>query len=72
MSDKMNKTRVVAIDRLKKHKRYEKYYTVTTRIKAHDAENAFHTGDVVIVEETKPISRTKRWNIVELAKKKIA
>lgn len=65
ISDKMNKTRVIAITRLKKHPRYKKYYKVTTKFKAHDEKNEYKTGDVVIIEETRPISKEKRWRIIE-------
>lgn len=64
VSDKMNKTRVVAIVRKKQHPRYKKYYTVTTRVKAHDEKNEYKTGDKVVVTETRPISKDKRWKIV--------
>ena len=64
VSDKMNKTRVVAIERLKKHPKYIKYYKVTARFKAHDEENAYKTGDVVVIQECRPMSRDKRWKIV--------
>ncbi len=64
VSDKMQKTRVVAVERLKKHPTYLKYYRVTQRFKAHDEENAFKAGDRVVIEETRPLSRDKRWRIV--------
>ncbi len=67
VSDKMMKTRVVAVDRMKKHPRYEKYYTVTERFKAHDEKNEYKTGDKVIIQEVRPMSREKRWTIVEKA-----
>ena len=60
----MTKTRVVAIERLKKHAKYHVYYKATKRFKAHDEENAYHTGDKVIIEEMKPMSKEKRWRIV--------
>jgi small subunit ribosomal protein S17 len=63
VSDKMNKTRVVAVTRLKKHPRYKKYYKVTRRFKAHDEKNEYKTGDKVVIEETRPLSREKRWII---------
>lgn len=66
VSDKMNKTRVVAVTRLKKHSRYKKYYKITKRFKAHDERNIYHTGDVVIITEDKPLSKDKRWRIMEL------
>ncbi len=67
VSDKMSKTRVVAVTRLKKHPRYLKYQKLTTRFKAHDEQNAYHTGDKVVIQETKPLSKEKRWVIVEKA-----
>lgn len=67
VSDKMQKTRVVAVDRMKKHPRYEKYFTVTERFKAHDEKNEFKKGDKVTIQETRPMSRDKRWTIVAKA-----
>ncbi len=68
VSDKMDKTRIVEVDRLKKHKRYLKYFNVTKRYKAHDEDNEYKKGDEVVIEETKPISKEKRWRIVGLVK----
>lgn len=65
VSDKMRKTRVVSVERLRKHPRYEKQYTVTKRLKAHDESEAFHTGDHVVIAETRPLSKDKRWTIVK-------
>ena len=64
VSDKMNKTRIVAIVRLKKHPRYKKYYKVTRRFKVHDEKNEYKTGERVIIEEMRPLSKEKRWRIV--------
>ncbi len=64
VSDKMNKTRVVAVTRLKKHPRYQKYYKVTRRFKAHDENNEYKTGDKVVIKETRPLSKEKRWIII--------
>ena len=64
VSDAMTKTRVVMVTRLKKHPKYLKYYKVTSRFKAHDEENAYHKGDNVVIEETRPMSKEKRWRIV--------
>lgn len=64
ISDKMNKTRVVAVTRLKKHPRYLKYYKITRKFKAHDEKNEYKTGDNVVIEETRPISKEKRWRIL--------
>jgi small subunit ribosomal protein S17 len=64
VSDKMMKTRVVAVQRLKKHPKYLKYYHVTTKFKAHDEKNEYKTGDKVTIEESRPLSREKRWTII--------
>ncbi len=64
VSDKMNKTRVIAITRLKKHPRYLKYYKITTRFKAHDENNEYKIGDKVVIEETRPMSKEKKWKII--------
>ncbi|MBI4993415.1 30S ribosomal protein S17 [Candidatus Wolfebacteria bacterium] len=64
VSDKMNKTRVIEITRLKQHPKYKKYYKVTRRFKAHDETNEYKTGDKVVIEETRPISKEKRWKII--------
>lgn len=64
VSDKMNKTRVVLISRLKKHESYKKYYKISRRFKAHDEKNEYKTGETVVIEETRPMSREKRWRII--------
>lgn len=64
VSDKMTKTRVVAVASLKKHTKYLKYYKVTTKFKAHDENNEYKTGDKVTIEESRPLSREKRWKII--------
>ncbi len=64
VSDKMQKTRVVAVERLKKHPKYLKYYKVTTKFKAHDEKNEYKKGDQVVIEEARPMSREKRWVII--------
>ena len=63
VSDKMQKTVVVAVTRLKKHPKYKKYYKVTKRFKAHDEKGEYHTGDKVVIQETRPMSKEKRWQI---------
>ena len=68
VSDKMLKTRVVAVSRLTKHPKYLKYYTVTKRFKAHDENNEYKTGDTVVMEECRPLSRDKRWKIISKVK----
>ena len=64
VSDKMQKTVVVEISRMKKHPKYKKYYSVTKRFKAHDEEGQYHTGDKVLIQETKPMSKEKRWTVI--------
>ena len=64
VSDKMDKTVVVEILRLKKHAKYKKYFKVTKKFKAHNPENQYHTGDKVVIGETKPISKEKRWVVI--------
>lgn len=64
VSDKMQKTVVVRIDRALVHARYGKRYTQSTKLKAHDEQNAYHVGDRVMIEETRPLSRSKRWRVV--------
>ncbi|MFA6354218.1 MAG: 30S ribosomal protein S17 [Candidatus Paceibacterota bacterium] len=64
VSDKMAKTRIVAVTRLKKDSKYLKYYKATTRFKAHDENNEYKTGDKVWIEEARPISKEKKWRII--------
>ena len=63
VSDKMDKTVVVAVSSLKEHPIYRKKYKVTTKFKAHDAENTCKTGDLVEITETRPLSKDKRWEV---------
>jgi small subunit ribosomal protein S17 len=65
VSDKMTKTRVVAVTHSKKHPKYLKYYEVVKKFKAHDENNEYKTGDTVVMEETRPLSREKRWKIIQ-------
>lgn len=60
-SNKMDKTVVVRVERVKEHPLYRKKYTVSTNFKAHDEKNACNVGDVVEIVESRPISRDKRW-----------
>jgi len=69
VSDKMTRTRVVEITRAKKHPRYERYVTVTKRVKADDPKNEYKAGEIVVIEETRPLSKEKRWRIVGLVQK---
>lgn len=59
--DKMDKTVVVTVERVKEHPLYRKKYTVSTKFKAHDADNSCRVGDVVEISESRPLSRDKRW-----------
>lgn len=65
VSDKMEKTRVVLVTRLKEHPKYKKCYKVSRRFKAHDEKNEYHSGDTVLIQETKPMSKDKRWIILK-------
>ncbi len=64
VSDKMNKTVVVAVENRAPHPKYDKIMVRTNRYKAHDETNACKTGDRVRIRETRPLSRTKRWEVV--------
>ncbi len=68
-SDKMQKTIVVAVESLKRHPIYKKTYKYTTKFKAHDERNEARIGDTVRIEETRPLSREKRWRLVEILKR---
>ncbi|MDH4232128.1 MAG: 30S ribosomal protein S17 [Nitrospirota bacterium] len=65
VSNKMDKTVVVAITRLFQHPVYKKTVKKVSKFKAHDAENACNVGDTVIITETKPMSKDKRWLVLE-------
>ena len=66
VSDKMAKTVVVAIERRVPHPIYGKMVTRTKRLKAHDEENSAKVGDTVRIVETRPLSKDKRWRLVEI------
>lgn len=66
VSDKMDKTVVIAIERLVQHPLYKKSIKKTVRLKAHDENNDSHTGDIVSIMETRPLSKDKRWRLVEV------
>ncbi|MEO6330938.1 MAG: 30S ribosomal protein S17 [Gemmatimonadaceae bacterium] len=69
VSDKMQKTVVVAIERRVPHPVYGKMVTRTRRLKAHDEQNEAKTGDTVRIMETRPMSKDKRWRLVEVIEK---
>jgi len=69
VSDKMDKTIVVAISDSKKHPLYKKVVKTTYKLKAHDEENTCNIGDTVKVAETRPLSKDKRWRLVEVVER---
>jgi|SRR6185437_39624 len=69
VSDKMDKTVVVAIERRVAHPVYGKMVTRTKRVKAHDEENTAKTGDTVRIAETRPLSKDKRWRVIEIVER---
>ncbi|MCL2627753.1 MAG: 30S ribosomal protein S17 [Oscillospiraceae bacterium] len=69
VSDKMDKTIVVAVETRVPHKLYKKIVKKTYKLKAHDEENSCSIGDIVRVMETRPLSKDKRWRLVEIVEK---
>jgi small subunit ribosomal protein S17 len=69
VSDKMQKTVVVAIERRVPHPVYGKMVTRTRKVKAHDEENSAKSGDLVRIAETRPLSKDKRWRLVEIVER---
>jgi len=68
-SDKMEKTITVSIETAKQHPLYKKTIKTSKKYKAHDENNDAHTGDVVKIMETRPLSKDKRWTLVEIVQK---
>jgi small subunit ribosomal protein S17 len=66
VSDKMDKTRVVAVERTIRHPRFQRIVRKTTRFKVHDERNQSHVGDKVLLAETRPLSKDKRWRLKEI------
>ena len=66
ISDKMDKSATVMIERKVKHPVYGKYIRRSTKLHIHDAENLCHEGDTVVIEQCRPISKTKSWRLVEV------
>src|SRR5215213_8586614 len=66
VSDKMDKTIVVSVERLARHRLYKRVIRLTSKFKAHDELNDAHVGDTVLIEESRPLSATKRWRLVEI------
>jgi small subunit ribosomal protein S17 len=70
-SDKMDKSRVILVNRLVLHPVYKKYVRRRTRLMAHDERNECHIGDKVLLIETRPLSRLKRWRIKEILERAV-
>jgi len=68
VSDKMNKTRIVKVERVVRHRFYEKVMKLNSKFSAHDETNSSHEGDQVEIMSTRPLSKTKRWRIVRVIK----
>jgi small subunit ribosomal protein S17 len=66
VSDKMDKTVVVSVERLRRHPIYKRVVRLSSKFKAHDEENSARVGDTVRIEESRPLSREKRWTVVEV------
>ncbi len=66
VSDKMDKTIVVSVERLARHRLYKRVIRLTTKFKAHDEANEARVGDTVLIEESRPLSATKRWRLIEV------
>jgi small subunit ribosomal protein S17 len=69
ISTKMEKSIVVAIERQVSHPIYRKYFKKTTKLMAHDEKNDCHVGDIVKIEETRPLSKNKKWRLVEIVER---
>ena len=72
VSDKMNKTRIVAVDRVVLHPVFKKYYRLTSKFHVHDEKNESRIGDQVEITECRPLSRTKRWKLKNILRKAAA
>jgi len=71
VSDKMDKTVVVQTERLVKHRLYEKYIRRRAKFSAHDGENSCRIGDKVLITESRPLSKTKRWQVSQILEKAV-
>jgi small subunit ribosomal protein S17 len=69
VSDKMDKTIVVSVERLARHPLYKRVVRLTTKFKAHDEANDAKVGDTVLIEESRPLSATKRWRLLEIVQR---
>ena len=71
VSDKMDKTVVVLVERLVKHRLYQKYVRRRSKFAAHDEQNASHIGDRVLIVQTRPLSKTKKWRVRKIVEKAV-
>ena len=69
VSDRMDKTIVVSVERLTRHRLYKRVMKATTKFAAHDEQNEAKVGDTVLIEESRPLSATKRWRLVKIVAK---
>jgi len=69
LSDKMDKSIIVSVERLERHPLYGKFFKKTSKFVAHDEKNECHIGDKVRIMETRPLSKLKRWRLVEVLEK---
>ena len=69
VSDRMDKTIVVSVERLARHRLYKRVIRLTTKFKAHDEANEAKIGDTVLIEESRPLSATKRWRLVDIVQR---
>lgn len=67
ISDKMQKTVVVEVEKVKTHPKYRRRYKIHKKYKAHDEKGEYKAGDKVLIEETRPISKEKRWRVISKA-----
>lgn len=65
ISDKMKKTVVVKVDRVKEHPKYKRRFKISKKYKAHDENNEYKIGDKVVIEECRPLSKEKRWKVIK-------
>jgi len=65
VGDKMAKTVVVKVEHLKEHPKYRRRFRVHERYKAHDEKGEYHVGDKVVIEETRPLSKEKKWRVIQ-------
>jgi small subunit ribosomal protein S17 len=69
ISDKMEKSRVIAVERFLRHPLYNKFVRKTSKFMVHDEKNESHIGDTIRIMETRPLSKRKRWRLVEIVEK---